>query len=359
MDYTKEFKDVVDLFKLEGKLLEVCPYGEGHINQTLLVTTTKKRYILQKMNTHVFKDPDALMKNICYVTEALQGQGIETLCVIPTKKEEAFLKLNQKGKLECFRMYDFIENAVTFQKASNKQVFYNSGKAFGEFQNHLANFDASLLTETIPNFHNTVKRFEDFLKAVKEDKVKRVKDCRNEIDFILKRQNTLSKVLDGLKDGSIPLRVTHNDTKLNNILMDDKSFEARAIIDLDTIMPGSLLYDFGDSIRFGASTAAEDEKDLNKVHFDLELFKTYALGYYSAVSNSITAKELELLPYSAYLLTMECGMRFLADYLSGDIYFQIHYKDHNLVRARTQLKLVSEIENRFSEMEACIKEITK
>ncbi|MDE5546241.1 MAG: aminoglycoside phosphotransferase family protein [Anaeroplasmataceae bacterium] len=357
MDYTKEFKGAAEAFQLDGEVVEICPYGEGHINQTLLVTTTKKRYILQKMNTHVFADPDSLMKNICYVTEALSAKGIETLYVVPTKTKESFLKRNKDGKEECFRVYDFIENTVTFQKVTDKEVFYNSGKAFGEFQNYLASFDASLLTETIPNFHNTPKRYLDFEAALKQDKLNRAKDCKEEIEFILAHKDTLSKVVDGMKDGSIPLRVTHNDTKLNNILMDERTHQARAVIDLDTIMPGSMLYDFGDSIRFGASTAAEDEKDLSKVHFDVELFKAYAEGYCQAVYKSISKRELELLPYSAYLLTTECGMRFLTDYLSGDTYFAIKYSDHNLIRTRTQLKLAGEIEKKIEELQKIVQDI--
>ncbi len=346
----KEFKSIADHFLLEGDLLDIRPYGEGHINQTLLVATTKKRYILQKMNTNVFTDPDSLMKNICYVTKELRSKGIETLHVISTKEGNSFLRLIQDGKEECFRVYEFIENTVTYQRVTDKQVFYNSGKAFGEFQNYLAEFDASLLSETIPFFHDTPKRYQDFYEALKADVCSRASECIKEIEFLMERKDTLSKVVDGLKDGSIPLRVTHNDTKLNNILMDEKTCEARAVIDLDTIMPGSMLYDFGDSIRFGASTATEDEQDLSKVHFDIELFEAYARGYCTAVKDSITPRELELLPYSAYLLTTECGMRFLTDYLSGDTYFATKYPQHNLVRCRTQFKLAKEIEESLPAM---------
>ncbi|MBD5390980.1 aminoglycoside phosphotransferase family protein, partial [bacterium] len=245
----------------------------------------------------------------------------------------------------------------TYQKVPDKKVFYNAGKAFGEFQNYLAEFDASVLTETIPDFHNTPKRCLDFQNALNKDIAHRAQDCKSEIEFLLARQNKLSKVVEGLKDGSIPLRVTHNDTKLNNILMDDKTDEARAVIDLDTIMPGSMLYDFGDSIRFGASTAAEDETDLNKVHFDIASFEAYAKGFYGAVKNSITPKEKELLPYSAYLLTMECGMRFLTDYLAGDVYFATKYSNHNLVRCRTQFKLAQEMEEQMQEMQNIIERL--
>lgn len=351
-DFTKEYKAVAEQFALCGEVTDIRPYGEGHINVTMLVTTDKKRYIMQKINNKVFPDTDGLMRNICYVTEFLAKQGIETLNVIKTKEGAPYLK----GEAS-YRVYDFIENTVTYQSVSNAEVFKNSGKAFGEFQNYLAAFDASLLTETIARFHDTPKRFNDFKAALDADVMGRAKDCKEEIDFILSRKDTYSKVVDALKDGSLPLRVTHNDTKLNNILMDADTDQARAVIDLDTIMPGSMLYDFGDSIRFGASTAAEDEKDLDKVHFSVEYFKAYAEGYVAAVKDSITAKEAELLPYGAYLMTIECGMRFLADYLSGDTYFATKYEGHNLVRCRTQLKLVSEMEAKFDETSKIVADI--
>ena len=351
-DYMKEYGAVAAQFCLEGEVTEICPYGEGHINVTLLVATTKKRYILQKMNTRVFPDPDGLMANICGVTEHLTARGIETLNVVPTKDGKTFIK----GDV-CYRVYDFIEDTVTYQTASDINVFRNSGKAFGEFQNYLAEFDASKLTETIKRFHDTPNRFANFKAALEKDEFNRAKDCQKEIEFILSHENTYGIAMDSLKDGSLPLRVTHNDTKLNNILMDAKSGEARAVIDLDTIMPGSMLFDFGDSIRFGASTAAEDEKDLSKVHFDINLFKAYAEGYCGAVKDSITDKEAELLPYGSYLMTIECGMRFLTDYLAGDTYFATKYEGHNLVRCRTQIQLAAEMEAQFEEMKKIIRDI--
>ena len=350
----KKYESVAQLFDIEGEVTGVEPYGEGHINVTLLVTTTKKRYIMQKMNTRVFTDPDSLMANICGVTQHLASRGIETLNVVPTKNGESYLKGD-----ECYRMYDFIENTVTYQTVTDKEVFKNSGRAFGEFQNYLSEFDASKLTETIKRFHDTPKRFADFKAALEADVKGRAKDCKEEIEFVLSHENTYGLAMDGLKDGSLPLRVTHNDTKLNNILMDANTGKARAVIDLDTIMPGSMLFDFGDSIRFGASTAAEDEKDLDKVHFDIELFKAYAEGYCGAVKDSITQKEAELLPYGSYLMTIECGMRFLADYLAGDTYFATKYAEHNLVRCRTQIRLASEMEKSFDKMGEIVKEILK
>ena len=353
MDYMKEFKAVAERFALVGDICSIEPYGEGHINQTLLVTTDKQRYIMQKMNTNVFPDTAGLMANIVAVTEHLKARGIETLSVVKTKAGDSYLVVDS-GK---YRVYEFIENTVTYQKVASKEVFKNSGAAFGDFQNHLASFDASCLTEVIKRFHDTPNRFENFKNALEADAFGRAKDCAPEIEFVLSHKDTYSKIMEGLADGSIPLRVTHNDTKLNNILMDAKTDMARAVIDLDTIMPGSMLFDFGDSIRFGASTAAEDEKDLDKVHFDIELFRAYAEGYCGAVKASITEKEAALLPYGAYLMTVECGMRFLTDYLAGDTYCATKYEGHNLVRCRTQLKLAGEMEAAFDEMNKIVAEI--
>lgn len=354
-DFMKEYKDICELFAIEGEIKSIEPYGNGHINRTFLVTTSgTKRYLLQVMNTNIFKDSDGLMNNICYVTEYLRSIGVETIEVIPTKDGAKYYK----GEQAC-RMYLFIEDTVTYQKVTDSKVFQSSGKAFGQFQNYLAKFDASVLVETIPNFHHTPKRFEAFKAALAADVCGRAKDCKEEIDFVLSHADTYSKVVDGLADGSIPLRVTHNDTKLNNILMDEKTNEARAIVDLDTIMPGSMLYDFGDSIRFGASTAEEDEKDLSKVHFDISLYEAYASGFCPEVKDSITEAEINLIPYSAYLLTIECGMRFLTDYLSGDTYFAIKYPEHNIVRARTQIRLAGEMEQQFEPMLAIAKKYCK
>ena len=334
---------IAKLFALNGNILSIEPYGEGHINVTYLIVTDKERYIFQKMNTRVFPDAKGLMANVCAVTEYLQKLGVETLEVVPLISGEKFLF----GE-ECYRVYKFIENTVSYQTVENDEVFKNSGRAFGEFQNKLAGFDASVLCEVIPNFHNTPKRAEKFLEVLGADKLDRAKNCRPEIDYVLSEIGNLSLIADGLKDGSIPTRVTHNDTKLNNILMDRESDKARAIIDLDTIMPGSMLYDFGDSIRFGATTAAEDEADLDKVHFVIDKFRAYAEGFCTAVKDSVTKREAELFPYGAYLMTIECGIRFLTDYLEGNVYFATKYETHNLVRCRTQFRLAKEIKENFA-----------
>ena len=264
----EQSKNAIGKFAIEGNLLEVRPYGEGHINTTYLVTTDRKRYILQKMNTRVFPDSDGLMRNVCGVTEYLRAHDMETLRVVPTRKGDSYWKGGG-----CWRVYDFIEDTVSYQKAESQEIFAESGRAFGEFMKFLDGYDAERLTETIPDFHNTPKRFADFKAALQADVCGRRTECEREVSYFLDHAEDYGKIVKALRDGSVPLRVTHNDTKLNNILMDAQTGKARAIIDFDTIMPGSMLYDFGDSIRFGASTAVEDERDLSKVHFSPELFR--------------------------------------------------------------------------------------
>lgn len=353
-DYMKESK-VLEGFKIEGEVNSIAPYGEGHINSTFLVKTSVKNYILQKINTVVFKEPENVMNNILLVTEFIGKKGALSLNVIKTKEDEPMLRAEDGS----YRVYDFIEDSLTLQKAESAEDFRNAGLAFGEFQKALSDFDASVLHETIARFHDTPNRFENFKKAMEENKSGRLDTCRKEAEFVLERKDTYDKVVNALRDKSIPLRVTHNDTKLNNILMDPVTRKGKAVIDLDTVMPGSMLYDFGDSIRFGASTAAEDEKDLEKVRFDINLFRAYAEGFCGALGESITPKEKELLPYSAYLMTMECGMRFLADYIEGDVYFATKYPEHNLDRCRTQFKLAYEMQQQMDDMAKIIDEILK
>lgn len=345
--------EVVKHFVLEGTVLDIEPYGDGHINATYMVSTDVCRYILQRMNTSVFPDTKHLMQNIELVTGSLREQGKETLRIIPTVSGASYVELDDGS----YRMYAFIEHTMSYNLVEDRAVFREAGRAFGEFQNDLSQFDASQLYETIAHFHDTPSRFRDFQAAVQADVLGRAETCREEIAFFMDHAEVYPTIMDGLRDGSIPLRVTHNDTKLNNILMDADTGKARAIIDLDTVMPGSMLFDFGDSIRFGASTALEDEPDLSKVHFSTELFRAYAEGFVGAVRGSITEREAQLLPMGAIMMTVECGMRFLADYLAGDTYFATKYAEHNLVRARTQIKLVQEMEQRADETRAIVEDI--
>ncbi len=353
-------KEIVPKFAIEGTLTEAVPYGSGHINDTVRLTCAlenggQKRYILQRMNDGIFKNPVELMENVMNVTSFLRKKIVErggdpereTLNVIRTVDGDNFLK-DEDG--DFWRMYIFIENATSFDMVRTPEDFYNSAVSFGNFQLLLQDYPAATLHETIPNFHNTVSRFADFKKAVEEDVCGRAKEVQDEIRFVMEREADTHVICDALANGEIPLRVTHNDTKLNNIMIDNETGKGICVIDLDTVMPGSALYDYGDSIRFGASTGAEDEKNLELINCDMGLFEIYTKGYVEGCGGSLTEKEIRMLPMGAKLMTMECGMRFLADYLQGDVYFKIHRPEHNLDRARTQFKLVADMEKKWDEM---------
>lgn len=256
-----------------------------------------------------------------------------------------------------WRVYKFIDGATAYQKIENDKDFYTCGIAFGEFQQLLSEYPAEKLHETIVNFHNTPSRFADFKKALAEDKAGRASSVKSEIDFVLSHECKADAITSKLASGELPWRVTHNDTKLNNILIDDVTKEAKCVIDLDTVMPGAVAYDFGDCIRFGASTAAEDETDLSKVEVDLHLFEVFAKGYLATANKFLTPAEKDSLVTGAYLMTLECGVRFLTDYLNGDVYFKIHRENHNLDRCRTQFKLVSDMEAKEDKMREIVNSI--
>lgn len=357
-------KKIAEAFQIEGEYINAAPYGEGHINSTFLLETTADKYILQKINSNVFPHPEEVMDNVVMVTEFLKDKiekaggdsRRETLTVIPTKAGESYLKTDDG---DFYRVYVFIDNAISYQVVENPEDFYNAACAFGKFQNMLADFDASKLHETIKNFHNTKTRYDDFEKAVSDNKSGKAESVREEIEFAMARRKDASIIVDGIADGRIPLRVTHNDTKLNNVMVDEKTGVGICVIDLDTVMSGSLLYDFGDSIRFGTNPASEDEKDLSKVYCDLNLFEQYVNGFLSQLGDSITKEEIELLPMSAKLMTLECGIRFLGDHLNGDVYFKVHRENHNLDRARTQFKMVADMEEKMDEMKAIVSKYVK
>ena len=335
--------EVINKFEINSKIKSHEKYGNGHINDTYLVTTDDKRYILQKVNTNIFTDYDGLMENIFNITDFLRDKIIknngnperETLNLIPSKDGKKYYKHGE----DVWRIYSFIENTYCIDKLENPQDFYQSAVAFGNFQKMLDDFPADKLHETIPNFHNTPIRFENFEKAFKADKFNRAKEVKEQISFVLERKDTCKYLTDKLSKGQLPLRVTHNDTKLNNILIDKDSNKGICIIDLDTVMPGLVAYDFGDSIRFGANHCAEDEQDLGKVSFDKDLYNLYFKGFVEGSNGILTKEELASLPYGAYMMTFECGIRFLTDYLEGDTYFKTHYPMQNIYRANTQFKL--------------------
>lgn len=365
MGSSLDYDNIIAQFEIEGKAVERVPYGNGHINDTFLITyempeDRKKQYILQKMNHTVFKKPDQLMENVVNITEYLRkviiSQGgdpdREALHVVKTKNNASYYQ-DKEGNY--WRMFLFVERTICLEQVESVEDFYVSGVAFGNFQKMLADYPADTLYETIPNFHNTPSRFRDFQRAVQEDKMNRAASAKEEIAFALARESDTSVLTDLLHEGKLPLRVTHNDTKLNNILFDQDTKKAICIVDLDTVMPGLSHYDFGDSIRFGASTGAEDEKDLSKIEMDLSLFEAFTKGYLDGCGGSLTEKEIEMLPMGAKLMTYECGIRFLTDYLEGDVYFKIHREGHNLDRARTQFKLVKDMEEKWEEMAAVVR----
>ncbi len=359
MERLNNIKKACSAFLDFDSIDEVENIPNGHINVTDRVKINGRNYILQRINTSIFKDPIGLMNNISSVTEFLRKKIIEangdpdreTLTLIKSRDGKYYHE-NENG---FYRMYLYITDATCYNKAEKEGMFGESAKAFGRFQNLLAEFDAKTLSETITDFHNTPVRFKNFKKALEENKAGRKEQCLPEIEFYLAREGYCPTITSRLADGRLPTRVTHNDTKLNNVMIDDASGSGICVIDLDTVMPGSMLYDFGDSIRFGASSAAEDEKDLDKVYCVPALYEEYVSGFLSEMKNTITEEEVKLLHDGAIMMTLECGMRFLTDYLDGDTYFRTHYEGQNLDRARTQMKLVSDMEARRSEFEAIIR----
>ena len=360
MEINREIKNITSAFALEDNLTECVPYGSGHINDTYRLTyDTGKHYILQKMNKSIFTKPVELMENVSGVTawlkKKIQENGgdveRETLNLVMTKDGLPYY-VDEDG--EYWRVYLFIEGATCYDAVKDDNDFYQSAVAFGHFQRLLADYPAETLHETIKDFHNTPDRLEKFKKAVAEDICGRAASVQKEIDFILEREELTHALYDLQLDGRLPLRVTHNDTKLNNIMIDDETGKAICVIDLDTVMPGLTANDFGDSIRFGASTALEDEQDLSKVSCDLHLFDVYARGFIEGCGGALTDLEIDMLPMGAILMTFENGIRFLTDHLEGDHYFRIHREGHNLDRCRTQLTLVKDMQEKLPQMNAII-----
>ncbi len=355
--------EILHHFAVELDDDEEMPYGNGHINTTYVVGH-KKRYILQKINTNVFHDPDAVMHNIVAVTAHLRKKVAEeggdparaTLTPIYTVDGKSYWRAPNG---DCYRLYLFIEGAVCYDQVENADQLYYAARAFGKFQNMLSDFPADSLYEVIPRFHDTRNRFAMLRDAIEENAAGRRDAVAEEIAFALEREGDTGVVLDAIANGSVPLRVTHNDTKLNNVMLDEKTGEGVCVIDLDTVMPGSLLYDFGDALRFGASSGAEDEKDLDRIYFRLDYFEAFVRGFVEEVGRSLTPREAELLPFSAKLMTYECGIRFLTDYLAGDTYFRIHYPEQNLDRCHTQFKLVADMETKMDDMKAIVAKYVK
>ena len=357
--------EILEAYGLGGQMSDWGMIQTGHINRTYIISLNNgEKRLLQKINTNVFKKPLELMDNVVRVTDFLRERIAEeggdptreTLKVFFTQDGKNCYTDSQGG---YWRFYNFVDNAFSYNSIENDDLFFRAGAAFGKFQSQLADFPGETLFETIPDFHHTYKRFLNLKASAEKNAANRRSEVEEELKFAYDREDDTKIIVDLIEKGEIPVRVTHNDTKLNNIMFDSKTKNPVCVVDLDTVMPGSALYDFGDAIRFGASTAAEDEKDLSKVSMDLNLYEKYVKGYLSTAGKSLTEKEIEFLPFSAKLLTFECGMRFLTDYLDGDVYFGTAYPEHNLDRCHTQFKLVADMEQKFEEMKRITAEAYK
>ena len=338
-------------FNIAGKPLEASPFGSGHINKTFRVVTDKEEYVLQQINNIAFKDVDGLMNNINIVTSFIRKQGEQSLEIVPTKDNKLFTYYEGA----YYRVYKYVKNNICYQTVGdNLSLAYKLGVAFGKFHHLLAKLDASLLKETIADFHNTPKRFNDFINAYSRSDIKKKDIAKKEIIFYLEQKDNLSKIVDGLNSGEIKFHTTHNDPKINNILFNKKDGSVKCVIDLDTVMPGSALYDFGDALRSLFTGDLEDSEELNKLVVQKDIYEAYLSGYYSKMRGSLNKYEEELLPMSIYIITMELAIRFLEDYLNGDVYFATSKPKHNLLRARTQIALAKDIEKHMDEL----KEIT-
>lgn len=345
-------------FRISGQPVSCLNFGHGHINSTFKVTTdTGREYILQKINKYVFKDPMKVMSNASAVTNYIRERVADPRMVlhfIPTLQGN-YCHRDQEG--EFWRMYDFV-GGFCLDAPESDEDFYQSALAFGRFQSQLADFPAETLYETIPEFHNTVDRYRQLKAAIKANNVGRAAGVQKEIAFALEQEEQCSILQQMREAGTIPLRITHNDTKLNNVLLDKQTRKSLCVLDLDTVMPGLSVHDFGDSIRFGAGTAAEDEPDASKMKLDLNKFRVYTKGFLEA-ANTLMEVEIENLALGALTITMEIGIRFLKDYLDGDLYFKTAYPEHNLIRARTQFALAADMKLKWEQMQQIVREVAK
>lgn len=356
MGHQEIWQEAWNAYGVQSPVLGASRFGDGHINDTFCICCQSGRYILQAISGTAFPHPEQVMENMVKITRYLSRQleqmgedpKRQTLQVLQTKTESDFYR-DTAGKV--WRLMPFVEGSETVQDVT-PEIFAESGRAFGRFQYMLRDYPAETLYETIPHFHDTERRFAQFQRAVEKDAVGRVKEAEAEIRLVQQRKQDCSVLMDALRQGKLPLRVTHNDTKINNVLFDVETGKSLCVVDLDTTMPGLAVNDFGDSIRFGANHCAEDEPDLSKVTFDQSLYEIYLRGFLEGTCGSLTEQEIRYLPWGARLMTLECGMRFLTDFLEGDVYFHTAYPQHNLVRCRTQLKLVQDMEACFPELEA-------
>ncbi len=362
----EKVKHILPEFQFIGRYESGEELRAGNINNTYHLIYRQddgsvNHYTLQQINSYAFKQPGIVMRNIELVTTHLRKKMIENgvnpyrrmLQLVRTQDDKVMLETDGS----FWRAYCYVDRATAHDRAVKPEYFFETGRGFGEFQRLLSDFPAEQLGDTIPNFHNTRHRFETFLTAVKEDKAGRVKDLKAEIDFVLAREEMMSAIVSRIEAGTLPLRVTHNDTKINNILIDDESEKAICVIDLDTVMSGSALYDYGDAIRFGANTTVEDDPDTSKISLDLDLFERFTRGFLSEAGDILTDEEIRLLPLGAMMMTCELVVRFLTDYIDGDLYFKVRYPEHNIVRTRAQMKLLTDIEAKYDQLNEIVAKI--
>ncbi len=361
-----DIQKICEQFDIKGTLSteSIKCHGSGNINKTFIAKYImddgeEKYFIFQKINTMVFKEPYKLMKNIENVTNFIQmktqfnGDEIHPCLTVVKNKSNKPLAVvidDKTGEKQYYRAYNCIENSISYDVSTDKNVVYKVGEAFGHFQRLLSDYDANDLETTIPDFHNTPKRFENFMSDIELDVCDRASEVSNEIITILKNKGCKDKIVNLLNKGIIPTRVTHNDTKVNNVMMDKDTGDFLTVIDLDTVMPGSYLYDYGDGVRSTCATSGEDETNLTKVSLNMELFEEYTKGYLSQMADYLTEEEVCNMGESIKIITFELALRFLNDYINGDTYFKTNYDKHNLVRARNQLKLLSDIDKKMPEI---------
>lgn len=366
----KQLRVVCEVFGLAGEFESFETIVMGNINNTYKVTYRlpeggTKSYIVQKVNMYVFRKPRQIMNNIDLITTHIKDKKA-SLGILDTRRYMHFYHTHNAAKVKNFyvdtdhsfwRISKYIEDSITYNVCDNLEVLESAGAAFGNFQKYLADFDATALYETIPNFHNTKKRMEDFATHVKEDSCDRVEGVMEEVNYLMSVREKASLLTNMLEEGKIPLRVTHNDTKINNVLFDKETEEALVVIDLDTVMPGLVAHDFGDAIRFAANTAAEDEADLSLVSLDLDKYTSFAKGFIPPIKDALTEIEVKTLALGVFTMTVELAVRFLDDYITGDNYFKIKYPQHNLVRTRCQIALAKDMEKKYEEMQKIAEDI--
>lgn len=342
-----ELLKIVSLFDVKGDIKDVRPFGNGLINKTYLVETTEEKYMLQYINSYAFKNVDSLMRNIYIVTKHLSEKGIRTLEVIKTLNNKIYIESNGA----FYRLYKYIDNSICYEDLDSPILVRKAAKAFGFLHNQLSDLDPILIAETIPDFHNTPKRYNNLMDAVKADPNSRVANCFPELNYIMSNKSKISMIMNGLEDGSIPERIVHNDPKINNVLFDKETGKIKCVIDLDTVMPGCCLFDVGDALRSIYTGNNESALDSSLLKVDLDVFETYVKGYCESMGDALTQKEIDLFPYSVFTLALELAIRFLEDYIRGDVYFKTTFEGENLVRAKNQIALAKDVMANIEKME--------